>query len=564
MALGRTGGVSALVVLVLVFGASSASAATRHAAPRANGTGSCAPSAPCSLFTAIGGATNGDEVIVEAGEYTDAAGDLGPPAVEFIQIPIGVEVRGEAGKPRPKIVLEDAKWTGGVFMVGPQDVVAHLEIATAVATANINQFGGTIEDLIARNTSASANFACAQTFGTMRDSVCLSSAPSSAALGVSNSTASTLTATLRNVTAIDTGSDGVGLSYAIFNGGTMTVDAKSVLAMGDTTGVEARGVSTSHTPGSGGHVTIELDHSDYGPGPAETETEDGGSAAIVDTNGFSLAPLLAADGYHQLKGSPTIDAGAVDGASGSTDIDGQERTIDAQPDVGADEFAHRTTLTLACDPEAVTPTGALPGPGTSCTATVADIAGGATTPTGTVSFSFIGPGTVNSSTCSLAQPGSSPTASCAVTYTPSPVALGQNELGATYAGDGTHDGSQGATTVFVNAKPLVVCAPSASRSPTSAVFCGGLHRVSRHLKVRIGKKPVKETSGTLARFTFSSNPAGAGFECKLDTNPYKRCRSPFTRGVEPGRHRFAVRAFSNGGGTSKPAIYRWTVKATRR
>ena len=89
-----------------------------------------------------------------AGEYTDTAGDLGPPGAIHPD-PDRCQVRGEAGKPRPRIVLEEGKWLGGAFDVNAEDVVAHLEITTAVASGDISQFRGTVEDLIVRNTAAS-------------------------------------------------------------------------------------------------------------------------------------------------------------------------------------------------------------------------------------------------------------------------------------------------------------------------------------------------------------------------------------------------------------------------
>ena len=101
-------------------------------------------------------------------------------------------------------------------------------------------------------------------------------------------------------------------------------------------------------------MTIDLDHSVYNDPPVLGTDAGNGSATVVDSNGLNVVPLLAADGYHQLKGSPTIDQGATDGASGTSNIDGQERTIGAKADVGADEFAHQTSLKLArCNPPTV-------------------------------------------------------------------------------------------------------------------------------------------------------------------------------------------------------------------
>lgn len=103
MTLGKRGGVSVLLALALTLGiASSASATVRHASPGASGPEPCASASPCSLYDAINGSVNGDEVIVSPGEYTDTAGDLGGPAVHGIQIPVNVDVRGEAESRGPR------------------------------------------------------------------------------------------------------------------------------------------------------------------------------------------------------------------------------------------------------------------------------------------------------------------------------------------------------------------------------------------------------------------------------------------------------------------------------
>jgi hypothetical protein len=65
----------------------------------------------------------------------------------------------------------------------------------------------------------------------------------------------------------------------------------------------------------------------------------GTGAAVNDLGGNQTAvePLLAADGYHQLPGSPTIEAGIATAENGPTDIDGEPRTQGPALDIGADE-----------------------------------------------------------------------------------------------------------------------------------------------------------------------------------------------------------------------------------
>lgn len=78
----------------------------------------------------------------------------------------------------------------------------------------------------------------------------------------------------------------------------------------------------------------------------------------------------------------------------------------------------------------------------------------------------------------------------------------------------------------------------------------------------LGKHPSKNTSGSTARFTFSSNAVGGSFRCKLDKKPFKPCRSPRTyRRLKPRRHVFRVAAIDVFGNADlTPAIFRWTVE----
>jgi hypothetical protein len=79
-------------------------------------------------------------------------------------------------------------------------------------------------------------------------------------------------------------------------------------------------------------------------------------------------------------------------------------------------------------------------------------------------------------------------------------------------------------------------------------------------KTRLRKHPLKRTTKRLAKFTFGSDEVGSRFECKLDRKPFKACRSPFRRRVEPGRHVFKVRAVNaEGTADATPAKFRWRV-----
>jgi hypothetical protein len=70
-----------------------------------------------------------------------------------------------------------------------------------------------------------------------------------------------------------------------------------------------------------------------------------GANAAVDSslggNQTVLTPLFENEplgNFHQISGSPTIDAGTPDPLLGSDDFDGQPRVQGCAPDIGADEF----------------------------------------------------------------------------------------------------------------------------------------------------------------------------------------------------------------------------------
>jgi hypothetical protein len=518
----------------------SATAAIRYAGPGGTGADPCAsPATPCSIYKAadvnIAGTTiaSGDEVVIAPGSYT--AADLGPNAT--VQLPSGVSVHGAAGEPRPEITNESPN--GIAFIISDGSILSHIELSNITARDAIWLFGGTLAGSIVRGSSTTFGATPCVTFdGTIRDSVCTVDNPNFAtALGGGNQRCCAHTVTLRNVTATATGTGSKGLSFAEFGGSTLAVSAKSVIAKGGQTDVVAGGFGTGMNNNTCpcSSVTVTLDHSNYATVSA-THSAAGGSATVTaagtGTNQVQ-PPLFASDGFHQLANSPTVNAGATDGLSGTADIDGQARVIDTA-DIGADEFAHATTTSVACAPASVQ-LGTTPG-ATTCTATVTDTTG-AIVPSGVVNFTTASPGALSAPSCTLVGTTMS-SASCFVTYTPNAVASGTHTVNAAYPGDGSHEGSQGSGNVAVTP----AAKPPASRPQTVLL-----------------KKPARRTTNRMARFTFRSKPAGATFQCKLDRKPFRKCSSPFKRRVKPGKHVFKVRAVGPGGADKTPAVYRWKV-----
>src|SRR3989449_140647 len=95
---------------------------------------------------------------------------------------------------------------------------------------------------------------------------------------------------------------------------------------------------------------------------------------------------------------------------------------------------------------------------TTCTATVSDTAGtGASTPTGTVSWTSDGAGTFSAASCTLDATGK-----CSVSYTPTALGTGTHKITGSYGGDPKHATSSGS---FNKAAPThtsdtsVACVP---------------------------------------------------------------------------------------------------------
>ncbi|HEX2391409.1 MAG TPA: Ig-like domain-containing protein, partial [Solirubrobacterales bacterium] len=424
---------------------------TRFAAPGGHGSDPCAdPTEPCSLFLAASSDASGttikpgDEVILAPGTYREAAGELGPGGA--LSIAPTVFLHGRGGAPRPLIELGT---TQGVVHVEAGDVVSFLEVDSAAAATNLTVTNGVADNVISRS-SAPGAIACTQRSGVLRDSVCLTTGPQAAAAGLDvTSGARDDEAVLRNVTAVSTGAESTGLKYRLIGQGgspSLTVDAASVIARGTSNDVVARGLSAPpNTAGTGATVDVSLDHSDYSTTATSTDAGEGGATITPAGSGANIEaqPSLAADGYHEKLGSPTIDVGATDRFSGEADPDGQPRTIGSAADIGADEFTGpdaSTHTAVVCAPAELDE-----GATTHCTATVTEDGDNQTPISGAVSFLHGGAGAFSAEPSCVAEGDGQ--LSCAIDYVPA--AAGSQEIIAIFAGDEDHAFSEGATTITV-------------------------------------------------------------------------------------------------------------------
>jgi hypothetical protein len=75
----------------------------------------------------------------------------------------------------------------------------------------------------------------------------------------------------------------------------------------------------------------------------------------------------------------------------------------------------------------------------------------------------------------------------------------------------------------------------------------------------IDSAPPQFANAAAASFTFSSDVAGASFQCSVDRESEVPCDSPYTRTLDEGNHTFAVRATANGKTDQTPAEAVWMI-----
>jgi hypothetical protein len=300
----------------------------RYAAPGANGADPCLQTDPCELVHAVRHAVSGDEVVVLPGDYALPNG---------LFVNRRVDIHGVSGQPRPRL-LSAGGFGALVFQTPASLSHLYIEATQDDATGVLASTFGTpvLSDLVVVVSGQSTRAISIEDGNALiRDSV--GRAPG--ANGIALSAGGAGTVDVRNVTASATGANSVGLMVAGCDatldpcvGGARTLTARNVVARGTLYDLSA----TTNSPTYPG--TINVSHSNYRPGAVNVSA---GAAVNNQGNNQSAEPLFsnaAAGDFHQLPGSPTIDAGRGDDKIGPTDFDGQPRTLGTAPDIGADEF----------------------------------------------------------------------------------------------------------------------------------------------------------------------------------------------------------------------------------
>jgi hypothetical protein len=317
---------AAAVFAMLSMPAEAGAQTTRYASATGSGA-ACIQGNPCSLDTAVEGASvaDGDEAILAPGTYTNLAGD-------FLNVLDAINIHGQAGSPRP-VIQENAFQS--TFFVNANATISHLEVENsgtggALALSGFGAGGINVTDVIAR-TAHSNDFTCRLLNVTMRDTICRNVGTGDA-VGFNGDFANAVL--MRNVTIVSTGGDAIDLA----GGGTFTNmpwDLKNVIARGGASSdVDIRATLNVAM----GSIAITLANSNY-----DTESDSPG-ATITDpgtgTNQMAAPQFVdeATGDLHQLASSPTRNAGVAD-MLGSSDLDGDPRTLEGIPDIGADEFA---------------------------------------------------------------------------------------------------------------------------------------------------------------------------------------------------------------------------------
>ena len=77
----------------------------------------------------------------------------------------------------------------------------------------------------------------------------------------------------------------------------------------------------------------------------------------------------------------------------------------------------------------------------------------------------------------------------------------------------------------------------------------------------LAAKPSARSRDRTPTFRFRSDVAGATFECAVDKQPFRPCRSPFTtKPLKPGLHTVAVRAKASGLADASPAKFSFRIQ----
>jgi hypothetical protein len=336
-------GVGTVVCLLVLACAPGAQAAMHYASPSGTGT-ACTSANPCSLKEAANKAWVNDEVILAAGNYS-----IGPAPVIVRSGAQNVSVHGDYSGPMPHIDAHVAE-VPPIFFEDNGGRLAYVEIvneAPELPHAASCIFEGIVErvHLVARGPGA---VGLLQGPGcSVRDSLLQAEGKGAVALHTTDSeTAEETDARARNVTAIATGPDSVGVAVQYLGvGPTLLIELvlHNTIASGDSYDLAAicpePGFEKAILFVGNSNFDTSISRSPgFGP-PYPPGTLDPPAEIVQDVGNQSAPPLFvdaAGGNFREAVGSPTIDAGQPR-ELGIFDLAGTPRSLGKGPDIGAYE-----------------------------------------------------------------------------------------------------------------------------------------------------------------------------------------------------------------------------------
>lgn len=341
-----------LVILPVAAPAAGAAPLPRVVAPGATRTSwPCVPAAPCRLQWAVETAASGETVQLLPGTY-----DFVPEAEHPLQVPAGVTVErlpGGRGHPLIEQATPFASCSCATVALAAGSVLRDIDVTQAAAPlpgggwALRATLGSVVERAKLRGVVGAVSIYEAEAkeaaSGGLRDTLALSEDPGGAesvavsvvdALGTAPSELVPAGAHLDNVTAIAHGPGGVALRVEAA-AAPASLTATNTLAHGDRADVKLR--SPEGEPATVPAAAAFFEHSALRS--AAHRVREGGNSVLRQTRTQTGEPLFAGPGdYREAYGSPTLDAGAPDNASGPYDLAGEPRVSGAAVDIGAYEF----------------------------------------------------------------------------------------------------------------------------------------------------------------------------------------------------------------------------------
>lgn len=313
-----------LAVLLLALSAVAAAADVRYASPSGPGSAPCADkSAPCQLAMALSGVVAGDEVELAPGDYYQPTSS--------VDIPAGVDLYGEAGKPRPVIRSSSEPSAVNVFAGA---TLSYVEVTYSGVNQAVNNGGTVSRSRIVGTNTTSIRGACllSSTGGDFLNSICVSMGKH-AFVTHGSGAAPGAPVTVRNSVGVSFSGNAVDCGLSIKHddpyGRTYNFINTALESSAHGVCLDAAGDSA---------ITLNLVNSNYrsptSVGPSSAIRTINSSNSLQGPSGFMNS--LGQD-FHLAPGSPLINAGVNDPANGTVDFDGNPRTIAGTTDIGAFE-----------------------------------------------------------------------------------------------------------------------------------------------------------------------------------------------------------------------------------